>query len=84
MLLGSAGILFLRRLHALLGNLQVHASAIRQLFARAFQNLFQLLLGFGEFLLMKERESFVVDFQLRLDARVNQLDASPLRGRSRG
>ena len=31
-------------------------------------------------LLMKEAEGFVVEFELSLDARVNQFDATALRG----
>jgi hypothetical protein len=79
----SAGILLLHRLHALLGDFQVHACAINEFLARAFQNLFQFLLGFSELLLMKEGKGLIVDFQLRLDTRINQLDASALGGRRR-
>ncbi len=66
------------RLHALLGNFQVHASAIGQLFAGAFENFFEFALGFGEFLLMEERKCFVVELELSLDTRVNQLDTAAL------
>ena len=48
-----------------------------------FENFFEFLLGLGEFLLMKEREGFVVELELRLDARIDQLDAATLRGRRR-
>ena len=45
MLLGGAGILFRGRLHALLGDLDVHAGAVGEFFAGAFQNFFEFLLG---------------------------------------
>src|SRR6266478_9228149 len=38
------------------------------------------LLGAGKFLLMEERQSFIVRLELRLDERVNQLDTSTLGG----
>ncbi|OLD80186.1 MAG: hypothetical protein AUF67_13195 [Acidobacteria bacterium 13_1_20CM_58_21] len=60
----------------------MHARAIREFFARALQDFFEFLLGAGEFLLMKEGQGFVVDFKLRLDAGINQLDTPPLGGRS--
>jgi len=59
----------------------MHARAIREFFARALQDFFKFLLGAGEFLLMKEGQGFVVDFKLRLDAGINQLDTPPLGGR---
>lgn len=62
MLFRRARVLFVAGFHALLGDLQVHARTIRQLFARPFQNFFQLLLGAGKFLLMKKGEGFVVQF----------------------
>ena len=71
MLIGSARILLSGGLHALLSYFDVHARTIRQLFAGAFENLFQLLLGTREFLLMKEGKSFVVEFELGLHAGVN-------------
>ena len=80
MLVGGAGILLRARLHALLGDAQVHARAVGELFARPFENFFQLLLGLGKFLLVEERQRFVVDLELRLDARIDQLDAPALRG----
>jgi hypothetical protein len=70
-----------RRFHALLGNFHVHAGAIREFLAGAFENFFKFLLGAGEFLLMKEGQGFVIDFELRLDERVNQLDTPTLGGR---
>jgi hypothetical protein len=59
----------------------VHARAIREFLAGAFENFFEFLLSAGEFLLMKEGQSFIVDFELRLDERVNQLDTPTLGGR---
>jgi hypothetical protein len=59
----------------------VHASAIREFLAGAFENFFKFLLGAGEFLLMKEGQGFVIDFELRLDERIDQLDTPPLGGR---
>jgi hypothetical protein len=49
-----ARILFLRRLHALIGDLDVHSSAVGQFLAGALDNFFQLLLGALKFLLMEE------------------------------
>jgi len=83
MLVRGVGVLFLRRLHALLGDFQVHARAVGKFLAGAFHDFFEFLLGAGEFLLMKEGEGFVVNFELCLDARVNQLDTSTLGGRRR-
>jgi hypothetical protein len=82
-LFGGARILFLRRLHALLGDLYVHARAVSEFFAGAFENFFELLLGSCEFLLMEEREGLVIDLELRLDARIDQFDTTTLGGRSR-
>src|SRR5713101_6004177 len=81
MFIRSAGILLLRRLHALLGDFHVHARAIGEFLAGAFEYFFQFLLGTSEFLLMKESQSFVVDFELRLNTGVNQLDTPTLGGR---
>ena len=53
-LLDSLGILLVARLHALLGDFQVHASAIGKFFAGAFENLFKFGFGFGKLLLVKE------------------------------
>jgi hypothetical protein len=83
MLIRRMGILLLRRLHALLGDFQVHARAVGKFLAGAFHDFFKFLLGAGEFLLVKEGEGLIVDFELRLDARVNQLDTSTLGGRRR-
>ena len=80
---GGAWIQFLRRLHALLGDFQMHARAIGKLLARAYQNFLKFLLGLGEFLLMKEGQSFVVNFELGLHARIDQFDATALGGRRR-
>ena len=60
MIFGGFGILLVARLHALLGDFDVHASAVGEFFAGAFENLFQFLLGAGEFLLVEERQSFIV------------------------
>ncbi len=81
MLFGCARILLVRRLHALLGDFHVHPRAIREFLAGAFENFFKFLLGAREFLLMEERQRFIVEFELRLDERVHQLDTSTLRGR---
>jgi hypothetical protein len=59
----------------------VHASAIGEFLAGAFENFFKFLLGAGKFLLMKEGQGFIVEFELRLDERVNQLDTPTLGGR---
>jgi len=59
----------------------VHARAIRELLAGAFENFLKFLLGACEFLLMKERQGFIVKFELRLDERIDQFDTSTLRGR---
>ena len=82
-LFGGARILFLRRLHALLGDLYVHARAIGEFFAGAFENFFEFLFGSCEFLLMEERKGLVIDLELRLDARIDQFDTTTLGGRSR-
>src|SRR6266496_1237211 len=44
---GGARILLVRRPHALLGDLDVHARAVGKFFAGTFQNFFELLLGPG-------------------------------------
>lgn len=77
-LFGGLGILLLRRLHALFCNFQMHASAVGELLARAFENLLQFLLGALKSLLMKMDQSLIVDFHLSLDARIDQLDAASL------
>src|SRR2546427_12937070 len=79
MLISGARILLVRRLHALFGDFHVHARAIREFLAGTFQNFFKFLLGAREFLLMEERESLIVKFELRLDERVHQLDTPTLR-----
>ena len=78
---GRARILLMRRIHALIGNFHVHARAVGELFAGTFQNFFEFLFGFGKFLLMEKNESLIVDFQLGLDARVDELDAASLNRR---
>ncbi len=78
MLVGGARILFSNGLHTLLSNFDVHTRTIRKLFAGAFQNLFEFLLGAREFLLVKEGESLVVEFELSLYSGVNQFDAATL------
>lgn len=80
----SARILFRLRLHALLGNFDVHARAIRKLFAGTFHNFFQLLFRFGVFLLVKQGQRFVVGLHLRLDERIDKFDPSALNGGWRG
>jgi hypothetical protein len=79
-LVRGLGIELVTGLHALFGDFDVHAGAIGKFFAGAFENLFELLFGLGEFLLMKEGERFIVELELRLDARVDHLDATALRG----
>jgi len=81
-LVGGLGILLVARLHTLLGDFQVHASAVGELFAGAFENFFEFALGLGEFLLVEERKCFVVELELSLDTRVNELDTAAL-GRMR-
>jgi hypothetical protein len=61
----------------------VHARTIGEFLAGALENFFQLLLGASEFLLMKESQGFIVDFELGLDEGINELDTSTL-GRRRG
>jgi hypothetical protein len=58
----------------------VHASAVSELFAGAFENFFEFAFGFGELLLMKERKGFVVELELSLDTRINELDTAALGG----
>src|SRR6266481_2416081 len=65
MLFGGVRIFLLGRPHALLGDFHMHARAVREFLAGAFQNFFKFLLGAGEFLLMKQSQSFIVDFELR-------------------
>jgi hypothetical protein len=59
----------------------VHARAIREFLAGAFKNFFKFLLGARKFLLMKEGQGFVIDFELRLDEGIDQLDTPTLSGR---
>jgi len=62
----------------------MHARTVGEFLAGAFQNFFKFLLGTGEFLLMKEGQGFVVDFELRLDKGIHEFDTAPLgRGRRR-
>ena len=68
----------MRRLHALLGDLEVHAGAVGKFFAGAFEHFFKFLFGSGKFLLVKESQSLVVELQLRLDAGINQFDTAAL------
>ena len=79
-LIGGVRIFLLGRLHALLGNFQVHARAVGEFLAGAFEDSFQFLLGASEFLLMKEGEGLVIDFELRLDAGIDELDPASLGG----
>src|ERR1700732_2920209 len=79
MLVRSARILLSNGLHTLLGDFDVHTRTVRELFAGALENLFELLLGAGEFLLVKEGKSFVVEFELSLDAGVDHFDSATLR-----
>jgi hypothetical protein len=72
-----------RRLHALLGDFQVHARAIGEFLAGAFENFFKFLLGASELLLMKEGQGFIVDFELRLNQGIDQFDTPTLGGRRR-
>jgi len=77
-LLSGPGIFFLKWLHALLGDFHVHAGAVGKLLAGPLKNLLELLLGAGEFLLMKKSQGLVIDFELRLDEGIDELDAPPL------
>jgi hypothetical protein len=79
-LVDGLGIRLVARLHALLGNFEMHASAISEFFAGAFENLFELAFGFSELLLMKEGQGFVVEFQLSLNPGVDHLDTAALGG----
>ena len=76
---GGFGTLLLRRLHALFGDPDMHACAIGEFLAGAFQNFFQLLLGFGKLLLVEEGEGFVVRLELGLDEGIDHLDTAALR-----
>jgi len=67
----------------MIGDIDVHAGAIGELLAGALQNFFEFLLGFGEFLLVKERQRLIVNFELRLNAGIDELDASALGRRRR-
>jgi hypothetical protein len=53
MFIGGAGILIVRGLHALLGNFDVHTSAVGEFSAGAFDYFFKFGLGAREFLLPK-------------------------------
>src|SRR5256885_16310981 len=77
-------VLLRARLHTLLSDLDMHTGAIAEFFAGAFKDLLQFLFGAREFLLVKQGQSFVVELELRLDTRVHQLDATPLRWVRRG
>jgi hypothetical protein len=79
-LIGSLGVRLVARLHALLGDFQMHASAVCELFAGAFENFFEFAFRFGELLLMEKGQGFVVKLQLSLDTRIDHLDAATLRG----
>ncbi|MCU1241673.1 MAG: hypothetical protein JWO71_2399 [Candidatus Acidoferrum typicum] len=79
MLVRGAGILFSNGLHALLGNFDVHTRTVREFFAGPLENLFELLLSAGEFLLVKEGKGLVVEFELSLDAGINHFDSATLR-----
>jgi hypothetical protein len=57
------------------------ARAIGKFLAGPLEDLFQLLFGTLEFLLVEESHGLFVDFHLGLHARVNHLDATTLRGR---
>ena len=83
MLVGGAGVLLGARLHALLGDIDVHAGAVGKPFTGSFKNFFQFLLGFGKSLLVKERQRLIVNFELRLNAGIDELDASALGRRRR-
>jgi hypothetical protein len=58
----------------------VHASAIGEFFAGAFEDFFELAFGFGELLLVEQRKRLVIKLELSLDTRVNEFDAAPLGG----
>jgi hypothetical protein len=77
-LVGSAGILLVRGLHALVGNLEVHAGAVGELFTWTFQNLLELLFGASELLLMEKGQGFIVEFQLGLHAGIDHFHPAAL------
>src|SRR6266852_4644683 len=79
MLFKSARILFLRRLHALFRDFDVHAGAVGEFLAGALDHFFQFLFGALKFLLMKEAERFIVNLHLRLHARINHFYSATLR-----
>ena len=78
MLFGAARILFLRRLHALVDNFQVHTRAVGKFLAGPLQHVFEYLLGAREFLLMEQSQSFIVSFELLLHPRIDQFHAAAL------
>jgi hypothetical protein len=80
MLIDGLGIGLVAGLHALLGDFEVHTSAIGEFFAGAFENFFELGFGLGELLLVEERERFVVKLELSLDTGVDHFDAAALGG----
>jgi hypothetical protein len=56
----------------------MHASAIGELFAGAFENFFEFAFGFGELLLVEEGKRLIVELKLSLNARIDHLYATAL------
>ncbi len=83
MFVRRARILLMRRLHPLFCDAHVHARAISKFFAGSFKNFFQFLFGSSEFLLVKQRQGFVVELELSLNARIDQFHTPALCGRRR-
>jgi len=83
MLFGRLGILLGGGFHALLDDAQMSTRAVRKLLARTLEDLFELLLGALELLLVEQAHRVFVKFHLRLDAGIDEFDAAALRGRGR-
>jgi len=82
MVFGGLGILIHGRLEALFDDAEMHAGAIGELTAGTGKDLFELLLGALELLLMEEGHGLFVEFHLGLDVRINHFDTAAL-GRQR-
>jgi len=77
-LVGRARILLGGWFHALFGDFKVHAGAVCEFLAGAFEDFFKFLLGAGEFLLVEKSQGFVIELELGLDAGIDQFNASAL------
>ena len=82
-ILRRLGILLGRRLHALLGDAKVRASAIGQFPTWASDDLFEFLFGTLELLLMEETHGLLVGLHLGLDQGVDEFDSATLGWRGR-